>query len=224
MAESKHQQLFDSVDIDNSIESNNKSYHIIKRSIDVSLSLIGITLLVPIFILIIFLIKMEDRKGSVIFKQERVGKNGRTFSMYKFRSMVSNAEDLLDGLIEKNEATGPLFKIKEDPRVTKVGRFIRRTSIDELPQLFNVLRGEMSLVGPRPALPREVKFYTKYERQRLNVKPGLTCLWQVNGRSNLGFNEQVELDLRYIKTKSILLDLKLIIKTFTVLIGSKDAY
>jgi lipopolysaccharide/colanic/teichoic acid biosynthesis glycosyltransferase len=199
-------------------------YHIGKRTADVSLSLLGILFLSPLFLLISILIKVEDRKGAVFFKQVRIGKDGKEFNMYKFRSMVNNAEDLLVDLLSKNEVTGAMFKLKEDPRVTKIGRFIRKTSIDELPQLLNVLKGEMSLVGPRPALPREVATYTAYDRQRLAVTPGCTGLWQISGRSSVGFNEMVELDLKYMKERNLLYDLKIIIKTMIVLVGSKDAF
>ncbi|MFB1097896.1 sugar transferase [Terribacillus sp. JSM ZJ617] len=218
------QHMYKAVEAKTIIKTENKSYLFVKRFIDIFLSLISIILLLPIFVLIALLIKLEDRKGPFIFSQVRVGKDGRKFQMYKFRSMVSNAEDLLESLLEHNEASGPLFKMKEDPRVTKIGKFLRKTSLDEIPQLLNVLKGEMSLVGPRPALPREVETYSSYERERLKAVPGLTCFWQVEGRSNLSFKEQVELDLKYINSRNLLLDLKLIIKTFKVLIGSKDAY
>jgi lipopolysaccharide/colanic/teichoic acid biosynthesis glycosyltransferase len=144
--------------------------------------------------------------------------------MFKFRSMVSDAEEKLKEILKYNETSGAMFKMKNDPRVTKVGRFIRKTSIDELPQLFNVLKGDMSLVGPRPPLPREVEEYTEYDKQRLLVTPGCTGLWQVSGRSNIGFNDMVELDLKYIHNRSLFMDIKIILKTFLVLFGSKDAY
>ncbi|MDF2911712.1 MAG: multidrug transporter, partial [Sporolactobacillus laevolacticus] len=153
---------------------NQKKYLIAKRVMDFVGSLFGIILLSPLLLVVAVLIKLEDRKGSVIFKQLRVGKDGKLFYIYKFRSMVTNAEKLLDQLLDKNETTGAMFKMKDDPRVTWIGHFIRRTSIDELPQLFNVLRGNMSLVGPRPPLPREVKKYTNYDKQRLLVTPGCT--------------------------------------------------
>ena len=143
--------------------------------------------------------------------------------MYKFRSMVVNAEDLLGKLKSKNEMSGPMFKMKEDPRVTSVGRFIRKTSIDELPQLFNILKGEMSLVGPRPNLPSEVAKFDNWQKQKLLVKPGLTCYWQVMGRSDIGFEEWMRLDIKYIKERNTLLDLKLIFKTFFVLFGDEHA-
>ena len=204
--------------------NNNKYYLINKRVIDFVLSLLGILCLLPLFILIAVIIKIEDCKGPIIFKQIRVGRNGENFYIYKFRSMVCNAEDLKVLLFDQNEVTGPVFKIKHDPRVTKVGRFIRKTSLDELPQLFNVLKGDMSLVGPRPPLPEEVLQYTSYEIQRLSVTPGLTCYWQVSGRSNTSFDRWVELDLKYIKERNFFIDIKLIFKTFFVLFGSKDAY
>ena len=143
--------------------------------------------------------------------------------MYKFRSMVHNAEELLKHLQEQNEQTGPAFKMTDDPRITKVGKFIRKTSLDELPQLFNVLKGDMSLVGPRPPIPREVEQYNSYQKQRLLVKPGLTCIWQVSGRNNIGFDEWVEMDLEYIKNRNLLLDIKLILKTVKVLFGDSNA-
>lgn len=202
----------------------NKGYLVIKRILDIVISFMGIIFLSPIFLIVGLLIKVEDGNGNVIFKQVRVGKDGKEFVMYKFRSMVANAEELKAKLMDQNEAIGPVFKIKDDPRVTKVGRFIRKTSIDELPQLFNVLKGDMSLVGPRPPLPEEVVQYTPYEWQRLSVKPGLTCYWQVSGRSSLPFDEWVRLDLKYIQERNLLVDLKLIIRTVFVLFGSKNAY
>ncbi|WP_079710642.1 sugar transferase [Paraliobacillus ryukyuensis] len=204
--------------------NTNSVYLSSKRLLDFLAAFIGIILLSPFLLLTAICIKVEDSKGPVLFKQERVGKNGKTFFMYKFRSMVSNAEELKKQLLAHNEVDGPVFKIKEDPRVTKVGKFIRRTSIDELPQLINVLKGEMSLVGPRPALPEEVDQYSVYERQRLKVLPGLTCYWQISGRSNISFYEWMELDIKYIRERNFWLDLKLIFKTVLVLFGSKDAY
>lgn len=204
--------------------NNNKHYLRSKRILDFVLALLGVIILLPLFVLLASVIKIEDHKGPIIFKQIRMGKDGQKFYMYKFRSMVTNAEDLKISLANQNEATGPVFKIKHDPRVTKIGRFIRKTSIDELPQLLNVLKGDMSLVGPRPPLPEEVAQYTSYEIQRLSVTPGLTCYWQVSGRSNTSFDRWVELDLKYIKERNFLIDIKLIFKTFFVLFGSKDAY
>lgn len=204
--------------------NNNKLYLVSKRIIDIIFSLLGIILLFPICIIIAFLIKLEDRKGSVIFKQVRVGENGKTFRIYKFRSMITNAEELKLLLVHQNEASGPVFKMKQDPRVTKFGRLIRKTSLDELPQLINVLKGEMTLVGPRPPLPEEVEKYSSYEMQRLRVTPGLTCYWQVNGRSNISFEQWIEMDLKYINERNLFLDIKLIYKTIFVLFGSRNAY
>ena len=198
-------------------------YSVTKRLIDIVGSLCGIILLSPLFLIVAILIKLEDPKGKVFFAQERNGRYPKTFKMYKFRSMVHNAEELLKDLMDRNEQTGPVFKINDDPRITKVGKFIRKTSIDELPQLFNVLKGDMSLVGPRPPIPREVEQYNSYQMQRLAVKPGLTCIWQVSGRNNIGFDEWVEMDIEYIKTRNLWLDIKLIFKTVGVLFGDDNA-
>lgn len=198
-------------------------YSVTKRLIDIVGSLCGIILLSPLFLIVAILIKIEDPKGKVFFAQERNGRYPKTFKMYKFRSMVHNAEDLLKDLMDRNEQTGPVFKINDDPRITKVGKFIRKTSIDELPQLFNVLKGDMSLVGPRPPIPHEVDQYNSYQMQRLAVKPGLTCIWQVSGRNNIGFDEWVEMDIEYIKTRNLWLDIKLIFKTVGVLFGDDNA-
>ena len=202
---------------------DNRVYLFLKRSLDILASLAGLIVLSPLFLIVALAIKIEDPKGSVFFSQQRCGKDNKLFPMYKFRSMVSNAEELLEELKEMNEMDGPVFKIKEDPRITKVGKFIRKTSIDELPQLLNVLKGDMSLVGPRPAIPHEVAEYNEYQIQRLLVKPGITCIWQVSGRNTIGFDEWVEMDLEYIKTRSFLLDLKLIFKTVGVLFGDENA-
>ncbi|MBY6037100.1 sugar transferase [Fictibacillus nanhaiensis] len=203
---------------------NNVIYSGFKRLIDIFVSLLAILIASPLLIIVAAIIKWEEPKGKIIFKQLRVGKNGKQFYMYKFRSMVSNAEELLDHLLDHNEVSGAMFKMKDDPRVTKFGKFIRKTSIDELPQLYNVLCGDMSLVGPRPPLPREVDQYGSYELQRLLVTPGCTGLWQISGRSNLSFDQMVELDLQYIKHRSIRMDIKILFKTFFVLFGSKDAF
>ncbi|WP_418790726.1 sugar transferase [Niallia taxi] len=200
------------------------SYKLLKRVFDILLSLIGIIVLAPLLILVAIFIKIEDKNGPVIFTQIRVGKNEQEFKMFKFRSMVSNAEELLDSILDKNETEGAMFKMKNDPRVTKIGKIIRKTSIDELPQLYNVLIGDMSLVGPRPPLKREVEEYTTYHKQRLLIKPGCTGLWQVSGRSEVGFEEMVDLDLRYIKDRSLIYDVKIIFKTFKEIFKSKGAY
>ncbi|MBC8061953.1 MAG: sugar transferase [Clostridiaceae bacterium] len=200
----------------------NYAYLIFKRLVDVIGSLVGLILLIPTLVLTSILIKLES-DGPIIFSQERVGFNGKIFKMYKFRSMVSNSEELKASLMKLNEMSGPMFKIKRDPRVTMVGRFIRKTSIDELPQLINVLRGEMSLVGPRPNLPIEVSRFSEYHRQKLLVKPGLTCYWQVMGRTSIGFEEWMDLDIKYICERNTWIDIKLIIKTILILFGDENA-
>lgn len=198
-------------------------YLFFKRAMDIIGSLCGIILLSPLLIIVALAIKIEDPKGSVFFSQQRCGKDNKLFPMYKFRSMVSNAEELLEELMEHNEMDGPVFKIKEDPRITRVGKFIRKTSIDELPQLFNILRGDMSIVGPRPAIPHEVAEYSDYHKQRLLVKPGLTCIWQVSGRNSIGFEEWMDMDLEYIEKRNLWMDIKLIFKTVGVLFGDEHA-
>lgn len=199
-------------------------YNISKRALDIVGAVCGLIILGFLFIIVGLLIKIEDPKGPLFFTQKRVGKNGEEFKMFKFRSMVTDAESKLEELLKYNEVSGSMFKMKDDPRVTKIGKFIRKTSIDELPQLINVIRGEMSLVGPRPPLPREVEEYTDYDKQRLLVTPGCTGLWQVSGRSSIGFEEMVELDLQYIRKRTLLFDLKIILRTVLLLLGSKDAY
>ncbi|MBJ8006831.1 exopolysaccharide biosynthesis polyprenyl glycosylphosphotransferase [Bacillus cereus] len=215
----KGQELLGNKDI-----NKKRSYVFMKRLMDIVGALCGLIFLSPVFVIVSVLIKLEDPQGPVLFKQTRVGKDEKGFGMYKFRSMVTDAEEKLKDLLQHNEVSGAMFKMKDDPRVTKVGKFIRKTSIDELPQLINVLKGEMSLVGPRPPLSREVKEYTTYDKQRLKVTPGCTGLWQVSGRSNIGFEEMVELDLSYIQNRNLLLDIKIIFKTVGVLLGSKDAF
>lgn len=202
----------------------NQTYLIMKRLTDMVASLLGLIVLSPLFLLLAVLIKLEDPKGPVFFKQQRVGKNERVFYMYKFRSMVHNAEELLEQLLSQNEVSGAMFKMKNDPRVTKIGRFIRKTSLDELPQLWNVVRGDMSLVGPRPPLPREVEEYSLYDKQRLHVTPGCTGLWQVSGRNSVGFKEMVEMDLQYIRNRKYWYDIGIILKTVKLLFGAKDAF
>jgi lipopolysaccharide/colanic/teichoic acid biosynthesis glycosyltransferase len=204
------------------VKSN--AYNIFKRSMDMTISLFALFFFIPLFILIGIGIKLEDPHGKVFFRQQRVGKDGKIFNMYKFRSMVANAEKLKQQLLAQNEVSGAMFKMKNDPRVTKIGRFLRKTSIDELPQLWNVFIGEMSLVGPRPPLQSEVDEYTSYDMLRLTVTPGCTGLWQVSGRSTIGFREMVELDLKYIQNRSIANDILILVKTVRVLLGSKDAF
>lgn len=199
-------------------------YLFTKRLMDIFGAFLGLILLLPVFIVVAIFIKLEDPKGPVFFFQTRVGKNGKEFKMYKFRSMVTDAEERLKELLKYNEVSGAMFKMKDDPRITRIGRFIRKTSIDELPQLFNVLLGDMSLVGPRPPLPREVVEYTDYDKQRLLVTPGCTGLWQVSARNSVGFKEMVEFDLEYIEKRNILFDFMIIFKTIRVLFGSNDAF
>jgi len=204
------------------VEEVRLGYCFFKRTIDVFSSAIGLLALSPIFLVVAILIRLES-KGNPFFSQVRVGKDGKRFKMYKFRSMVVNAEELKGKLCHKNEMTGPMFKMKEDPRVTKVGKFIRKTSIDELPQLLNVLKGEMSLVGPRPSLPKEVMEFEDWMMERLRVKPGLTCYWQVSGRSDIEFEDWMKLDVKYVRERNTLVDIGLIFKTFGVFLGDEHA-
>ena len=199
-----------------------KVYEFIKRAVDIICSLIGLIVLMPLLVIVAILIRIES-EGSIIFSQDRVGKYGIVFKMYKFRSMVANAEELKEKLTNENERTGPMFKIKNDPRITKVGCFIRKTSIDELPQLVNILKGDMSIVGPRPSLINEVNEFEDWMLKRLRVKPGLTCYWQVSGRDDIEFNQWMKLDIKYVDERNTLIDTKLILKTFLVLFGDNHA-
>ena len=198
-------------------------YHGIKRIFDIVAATCGIVLLSPLMIIIAVLIKTEDH-GPIFYKQVRVGKNGKTFKMYKFRSMFVNADKMLAKLKEHNDVEGPMFKMKDDPRITKVGHFIRKHSLDELPQFLNVLRGDMSLVGPRPPLPSEVEEYSEYDKQRLFVIPGCTGLWQATERNEVGFNEMVQLDIEYIQKAGFLFDLWIICKTVEIVIKPNGSY
>lgn len=195
----------------------------IKRTLDLLITLVGMIVILPVMALVALAIKL-DTPGPVLFVQKRIGKNGQTFNAFKFRSMVVDAEDLRDDLTDFNEADGPLFKMKDDPRLTRTGRWIRRFSLDELPQVFNVLRGEMSLVGPRPALPDEVDAYESWHRKRLEVTPGLTGMWQVSGRSNLSFDEMVMLDIYYVENWSPFLDLSIMLRTIPKVLSGEGAY
>jgi exopolysaccharide biosynthesis polyprenyl glycosylphosphotransferase len=195
-----------------------------KRALDIVVSGTLLLLLLPLFLLIALIIRIES-PGSPFFAQTRVGRWGKPFKMYKFRSMVTNAEALMKELKDQNESqAGVIFKIKKDPRITRVGAFIRKTSIDELPQLWNVFKGEMSLVGPRPAIPREVAEYTLDDRRRLDAVPGITCIWQVSGRSDIDFAGQVRLDTRYVESRSFWLDIVLLLKTIPAVLFGKGAY
>lgn len=201
--------------IDEIKQTKSKSaYQIVKRLQDILFSFIALIVLSPLFLLVALIIFIDDPKGSPIFTQIRCGKNGKPFKFYKFRSMSVDAELKLGELLSKNEMNGPAFKIKDDPRITRVGKFIRRTSIDELPQLWNILKGDMSIVGPRPSVPREVEQYTDYQRQRLSITPGLTCFWQIMPKRNsISFDEWMELDMKYIQEQSFLTDWKIIFAT-----------
>lgn len=193
------------------------------RALDIVLSAALLLLLLPLFALIALAIRL-DNPGPILFTQKRVGQDGREFDFFKFRSMITSAEARRHALEAQNERTGPVFKMRRDPRVTRVGRWLRRSSLDELPQLFNVLRGDMSLVGPRPALPREVAQYTPHQRIRLSVTPGLTGLWQVSGRSDLSFERSLELDLYYIQHQSLGLYIHILLMTLPAIITGRGAY
>ena len=210
------------VEFDNIDENKKRIYEISKRAIDIIGAGSGLLLLSPVIAIVACAVKFTS-KGPIFFSQKRVGKNGKLFDMYKFRSMVVNAEELKEKLAHQNEMSGPMFKMKDDPRVTKVGKFIRKTSLDELPQLWNVLKGDMSLVGPRPSLPKEVKQFEKWMYKRLTVKPGLTCYWQVSGRNNIDFEDWMKLDISYVEDRNLWIDIKLIFKTIFVLFGDKNA-
>ena len=197
-----------------------KAYWLGRRLQDIFFSFIALVILLPFLALLALVIWLDSPGASPIFVQERVGRDGKRFVLFKFRSMIPNAEKKLDEFLDQNEMDGPVFKIRNDPRITRVGHFIRKTSIDELPQLINILRGDMSIVGPRPALPREVAQYDEYERQRLYITPGLTCYWQIQPRrNNLSFEEWLELDLKYVQERSFLTDWKIILRTILVVFG-----
>jgi exopolysaccharide biosynthesis polyprenyl glycosylphosphotransferase len=194
-----------------------------KRAFDFAASLITLIVLSPLFLLIAILVKLEDG-GPVIFAQTRVGKFGREFKMYKIRSMSLDAEERLKELLKKNHhGEGVTFKLKDDPRITRVGRVLRKFSLDELPQFFNVLIGNMSLVGPRPPVPREVAVYTPADRRRLAVKPGITCIWQISGRAEIDFSGQVRLDVDYIERQNFWLDLQILLRTVPAVLSGKGA-
>lgn len=199
-------------------------FNVVKRLIDIVGSSVGLIVLSPLLLFVSYKIRQEEPKSPVLFSQDRVGLNGKVFKMYKFRSMCIDAEEKLAELLDKNEIEGAMFKMKDDPRVTKIGKTIRAKSIDEIPQLWNVLKGDMSLIGPRPPLVREVAEYTPYDLQRLYVKPGCSGLWQVSGRNDVGFHEMVELDLKYIQSQSVINDFKIIFKTIWVVVKPNGAY
>jgi exopolysaccharide biosynthesis polyprenyl glycosylphosphotransferase len=198
-------------------------YHTVKRLMDILVSFFALVLLSPFILIVALLVKLTS-KGPTIFKQTRVGLGGRRFTCYKFRSMVVDAEARRENLSHLNEATGPVFKMKRDPRITPVGRFIRKTSLDELPQLVNVLRGDMSIVGPRPPVPNEVQLYGEHELGRLAVRPGITCLWQIGGRCDIPFEQWVEMDLHYIETMSFWGDVLIVLKTIPAVLTGRGAH
>ena len=199
-------------------------YRGIKRLFDVVVSAIGVVVISPVLLIIAICIKVDDPHGPVFYTQTRVGKDGHEFKIIKFRSMVSNADELLAKLQDQNEVDGAMFKMKDDPRITRGGRVIRKYSLDELPQLINVVTGSMSIVGPRPPLVSEVEQYTEYDKQRLLVTPGATGMWQVGGRNDVDFDEMVRLDLTYIQNRSVWLDLKIMLETVKVMIKPNGAY
>ncbi|MBU1702537.1 MAG: sugar transferase [Candidatus Eisenbacteria bacterium] len=194
-----------------------------KRLFDLVITIPAIIILLPLFLVLAILIRV-DTPGPVIYTSRRVGEGGRIFNFFKFRSMVVGAEGYRDRLQELNEVDGPVFKIANDPRTTRFGRFLRRTSLDELPQMFNVLLGDMTLVGPRPPIPDEVVQYLPWQRARLSVRPGITCLWQISGRSQLGFDEWMRLDLKYVEGISLGLDIKILLQTIPAVLSREGAY
>ena len=209
--------------VNNFVFIEKKGYDFVKRIIDLVASAIMLILLSPL-LLIVALLVMTDG-GPAIYSQVRVGKNGKEFKMFKFRTMVvgADSEEFLEKLRELNEMDGPAFKMKDDPRITKIGKILRKTSIDELPQLVNIFIGNMTFVGPRPALVSEVENYKPYQKNRLLVKQGLTCYWQCSGRNNIRFKEWVRLDLQYIMERSILTDFKILLKTIPAVLSGKGA-
>jgi len=206
-----------------SIGKQKTKYRVIKRIMDVLCSVLALIVLLPIFLITAIAIWIEDG-GPIIYSQDRNGINGKVFRMYKFRSMCRDAEKLHKNLLNRNEIDGPVFKMKCDPRVTKVGRVIRRTSIDELPQLINILKGEMSVVGPRPIVTYETERFNEYQKQRMAVKPGLTCYWQCRGRNDVSFDEWIKLDLKYIQEESFWVDIKIVLQTVRIVLSGKGAY
>ncbi|WP_279021657.1 sugar transferase [Lactobacillus taiwanensis] len=211
------------VELDPSKVKGRLVYHTVKRGFDILASGVALVLLSPLFGVLTVKIKKEDG-GPAFYSQTRIGKNGKPFKMWKFRSMIVNADKMVKQLEEQNEIDGAMFKIKDDPRVTKIGHVIRKYSLDELPQLWNVLKGDMSLVGPRPPLPMEVADYTDYDKLRLSVTPGCTGLWQVTKRNDADFDEMVELDLEYINKSSLWFDFKILLKTVGVVVHPNSAY
>lgn len=201
------------------IEKSYSTYWKHKRLFDIFFATLILLFFLPLMILIAIVIVIDDPSAGPFYKQIRVGRHGKEFYMYKFRTMKKGADKMVEELAEQNEMDGPVFKMKEDPRITRVGKFLRKVSLDELMQFFNVLKGDMTLVGPRPPLPREVQFYTDYQRLRLLVTPGITCTWQIHkNRNEVPFEEWVEMDIEYIQTRTYLNDLKIMLKTPIVML------
>ena len=208
---------------DSFVVERKRTFDILKRFMDITVATLILLLVLPVMPVIILLIKL-DSPGPVLFRQKRVGKDGREFDFFKFRSMHLGAENIIASLRPLSGVDGPVFKLKEDPRITGTGRFLRRSSLDELPQLLNVLKGDMSVVGPRPNLPSEVSQYLPWQKRRLDVTPGITCYWQIAGRSHIGFQEWMRLDLEYIRSRSLVTDIKIMLKTIPAVIARKGAY
>jgi exopolysaccharide biosynthesis polyprenyl glycosylphosphotransferase len=208
---------------DSFVVERKRTFDILKRFMDIAVATLILLLVLPVMPVIILLIKL-DSPGPVLFRQKRVGKDGREFDFFKFRSMHLGAENVIASLRPLSGVDGPVFKLKEDPRITGTGRFLRRSSLDELPQLLNVLKGDMSIVGPRPNLPSEVSQYLPWQKRRLDVTPGITCYWQIAGRSHIGFQEWMRLDLEYIRSRSLVTDIKIMLKTIPAVIARKGAY
>ncbi len=210
----KEKTAFEIIDREEVLRSKRK-YWIGRRAQDIFFSSLALIVLFPLMLLLALAIYIDDPHGSPLYTQIRCGRDGKPFKFYKFRSMCVNAEDSLEYLLMNNERDGPAFKMRNDPRLTRVGRFIRSPGLDELPQLWNILKGDMSIVGPRPALPREVEQYNDYQKQRLYIQPGLTCYWQIQpNRNNISFDEWMKWDIKYIKERSFWVDWKIILKTF----------
>ena len=199
-------------------------YRVAKRALDIVASALGLVVLSPLFLLTALAIKIEDPKGRVFYHQPRIGQNGSVFSCHKFRSMYANADEIKASLMDQNEMDGPVFKMRHDPRITKVGRVIRKLSIDELPQLYNVFKGELSLVGPRPLAVEEELACNAYQRQRELVKPGITCYWQISGRNEISFEEWIELDFKYIREQNLWTDFKILLKTIPAVLSTRGGY
>jgi exopolysaccharide biosynthesis polyprenyl glycosylphosphotransferase len=224
MSESTTQPVITMLDTGRVAAGDLSTYALCKRALDITVATLGLLILSPMLLLVFLAIRL-DSPGPVLFSQPRVGAGGKPFRCWKLRSMYRDAESRKATLMSANEMEGGvLFKMKKDPRVTRVGRFLRKASIDELPQLWNVFNGDMSLVGPRPPLPGEYEQYTAHEKQRLQVKPGITCFWQVSGRSDLPFPEQVRLDLHYAEVRSLWVDLKILARTVPAVLFARGAY